>query len=75
MFYAIAIVLLALTEASAQEISLDRKAAMLPHVAQDRDQAMNTAALCAGDIDALKAEVETLKAENKKLQAPPKTDH
>lgn len=66
------------TCANAQEISDERKAAMVPWVAHDRDQAMNDRALCSGDLvsigkqlDAARKEIDGLKKQVEDLK--PKT--
>ena len=72
----VALSLLPLAAASAQQLTPERQSAMLPFVARDRERAMNDAALCSGDLSIMQGKMADLqkqladaKAEVEKLKA------
>jgi hypothetical protein len=50
----------------------DRTKAALPALVEQRNNAMDAAALCAGDLAILKQQLAAAQAEIERLKAPPK---
>jgi hypothetical protein len=55
-----------------QDAQPDRTRAALPALVEQRNNAMDAAALCQGDVAILKQQLADAKAELEKLKAPPK---
>lgn len=56
----------------ADQVSIERQAAMVPWVARDREQAMNDRALCSADLVTMKRQLDEANKQIAVLQAASK---
>jgi hypothetical protein len=68
----LAIALLALNASAFAQDGAERQRAALPALVEQRNNAMDAAALCQGDLALLKQQLAAAQAELEKLKTPPK---